>query len=74
MVRAGSLPSSGVGPCDEPFSYAFFSLVFKRLVVFPVDGISRSSISCLKKIGTEGGNETVLPMSCGFFCPVVVTG
>ena len=44
-----------------PIRGGFLSRVFKRLVLFPVDGISTSSISCFEKIGTEAGNQPAAP-------------
>jgi hypothetical protein len=49
-------PPNGAKP-----ALAFGSMVnggyfFKKVMVFPVDGISRSSISCFDKLGTEAGN------------------
>jgi flavin-binding protein dodecin len=35
------------------------------VVVFPIDGISTSSISCFRKIGSEEGNQSAGPRVAG---------
>jgi hypothetical protein len=38
---------------------------FKKLVVFPIDWISRLSISCIKKIWNYRGKASSIAITCG---------